>query len=143
MKYYTDGWMMGSKNPSRYGGGYTITDDNGTLIKEREIKQSGFTNNEAEILGIFEVLKYAVTGDIISTDSMCSLSWVNAGKSKSRPDLNPMLFECKRLKFEKRINLLWEAREFNLAGIYNEQNRDSKTEIRIETDRMNNLSWIT
>lgn len=139
MKYYTDGWMMGSKNPSPYGGAYTITDDKGNIIKEEEIRKVGFTNNEADIWGILNALKYAKEGDIISTDSMCCLTWANAGKSKARPDLKEILDECRQLKENKSINLWWEAREFNLAGIYNEENRDEKTRFRIEMGIQENL----
>lgn len=131
MKYFTDGWMMGSNNPSPYGGGYTVIDENNKLIKEEEFRVTGFTNNEAEIRGIKFALEYAVKGDTISTDSMCCLTWVNKGKSKARPDLRDLLEGCKKLKNEKEINLIWEGRDFNLAGIYNENNRDYKKRKRL------------
>lgn len=138
MKYYTDGWMMGSKNPSPYGGGFTITDEKGVLLEESTVKKTGFTNNEAEILGIQAALQYAEKGDTVSTDSMCCLTWVNTGKSKARPDLKELLAKCKQLKEEKEINLCWEAREFNLAGIYNEEHRNEKTQFRIERELQEN-----
>ena len=58
MKYYTDGFQIGG-NPSRIGGGYTIVDETNTLIERKVIKRFGFTNNEAEILGIAEALRLA------------------------------------------------------------------------------------
>lgn len=119
MKYYTDGYMIGG-NPSSYGGGYTIVREDGQLIVRQEIQKNPFTNNEAEILGILNAIKYAKPKDQISTDSMCCLTWANQGKSKARPDLKELLQEVKRLKIEKNINLMWEGREFNLAGIHNE-----------------------
>lgn len=121
MKYYCDGFMIKS-NPSPYGGGYTIVDENNVLIKREVVKQSGFTCNEAELLGILETLRLAEYNDKISTDSMCTLTWVNAGKSKARPDLNDKMLEAKNLKREKNINLMWEDRNYNLAGKYNEEN---------------------
>lgn len=120
MKYYTDGWMKGSKNPSPYGGGYTIVDENRNLIRYIDIEQVGFTNNEAEILGILEALKICSHGDTVSTDSMCCLTWARAGFSKVRKDLYPVLQECKTLLNEKKVNLMWEGRDYNLAGIHNE-----------------------
>ena len=111
--------MMGT-NPSDIGGGFTIVDENDNLIKIEEIFKKKFTNNEAEIRGIQFALEYAKEGDTISTDSMCCLSWVNRGKSKARPDLNDILTNCYLLKLQKGINLMWEGRDFNLAGIYNE-----------------------
>lgn len=120
MKYFTDGFLRGSKNPSPFGGGFTIVDEAGNLIERQEIIREGFTNNEAEILGILHALRICDSGDTISTDSMCCLSWANSGFSKVRPDLREILEECKILKFTKKVNLMWEGRDFNLAGIYNE-----------------------
>lgn len=121
MKYYTDGWMKGSKNPSPYGGGWTVINEEGTLIRFADIKQSNFTNNEAEVRGIIEALEKAEMFDEISTDSMCCLTWINKGMSKARPDLNELLKKGHSLMKEKNINLMWERREFNLAGLYNEE----------------------
>lgn len=129
MKYYTDGWLMGS-NPS-HGGGWTVIDENNKLIERGELRKMGFTNNEAEIRAIKFALEYAEEGDQISTDSMCCLSWVNKGKSKARPDLNELMTECKNIKEKKKINLMWEGRDFNLAGIYNEEVKDVNTLDRI------------
>ena len=119
MKYYTDGFVDGH-NPSEKGGGYTILNEKGELIRQEYVEKNPFTNNEGEILGIYNTLLLSEVGDSISTDSMCCLTWVNNGKSKARPDLNTILTECKQMKKEKNINLLWEGRDFNLAGIFNE-----------------------
>jgi len=143
MKYYTDGWMMGSKNPSPYGGGYTVVREDGVLIERKEIKRTGFTNNEAEIRGIEFALEYAEKGDIISTDSMCCLSWVNRGRSKVRKDLFELLQSCKKTKEEKHINLCWESRDFNLAGLYNEDVRPEETKKRIEEQEEEDFYNIT
>lgn len=121
MKYYTDGFMMKS-NPSPYGGGYTITDETGAVLHQEVIRKAGLTNNEAETMGILHALRIAETGDTVSTDSMCCLTWVNRGRAKARKDLFDVLDEAKALLRYKKINLMWEGRDFNLAGIHNENN---------------------
>lgn len=135
MKFYTDGWMMGSKNPSPYGGGFTVTDEKGNVVIREEINQEGFTNNEAEIRGIKFALEYAVKGDTVSTDSMCCLTWVRKGRSKARPDLYELLQECNFILKEKNINLIWEGRDNNLAGIYNESISKEETKKRKENPK--------
>lgn len=119
MKYYTDCFVIGT-NPSQIGGGYTIMDENNNLIKQETVEKVGFTNNEGELLGILNALRLAESGDVISTDSMCCMSWCFKGKSKSRPDLLNVFKECNELITKKKINLCWEGRNFNLAGIHNE-----------------------
>jgi len=135
MKYYTDGFNIIS-NPSEYGGGYTITDENGTLISREVIRKKGFTNNEGEILGILKALDLAKEGDTVSTDSMCCLTWANKGKSKARPDLYEILQKCKTLLKGKNINLMWEGRNFNLAGLLNEKD-ETKWEASITQEEFN------
>jgi len=124
MKYYCDGFLRGPKNPSPIGGGFTVVNDLNELVHREEVQKSNFTNNEAEILGILQALRMCSKGDTISTDSLCALTWVQSGKSKVRPDLTSVLQECFILKYEKRVNLMWEGRDFNLAGIYNESVQD-------------------
>lgn len=120
MKYYCDGYTL-LDNPSRVGGGYSIVDESGKLITHQVIKQEGFTNNDAEIQGALATLEMASEGDTISTDSFCVITWINGGKSKARPDLLETLQRCKKLREEKKINLTWEGRDFNLAGHFNEK----------------------
>jgi ribonuclease HI len=88
MKYYTDGFTK-LKNPSPLGGGYTIVDENNTVITVENINKVGFTNNEAELLGVYNCLKICNKKDIISTDSMNTIAWVRAKKLKkvARQDL--------------------------------------------------------
>ena len=142
MKYYTDGFCRAS-NPSPYGGGYTIVDENNNLIRHEEVEKVGFTNNEGEILGILGAAKLAKEGDQISTDSMCCLGWANAGKSKARPDLNHIFQECKRLIADKKLNLMWERRDFNLAGIYNENKSSERQKKFGKKHKLNDTTVIS
>ena len=123
VKYFTDGFTK-LRNPSPVGGGYTIVDENNTVITVENIDKVGMTNNEAELLGVWHCLNICDEFDTISTDSMNTISWVRTNKAKKvkRQDLLPFIFECQKLIEEKIINLIWEGREHNLAGIYNETN---------------------
>lgn len=132
MKYYCDGYTLDS-NPSKIGGGYSIVDESGKLIDHKVINKEGFTNNEAELEGILATLELTSDSDAISTDSMCMLTWVNSGMSKARPELNPTLKRCQFLKEQKKVNLMWEARQFNLAGHFNEKHDTAM--VRVIKDR--------
>lgn len=122
-KYYTDGYTI-LKNPSDIGGGYTIF-KNDTLLLTKEILSPHFTNNEGELLGIYNTLIIANNKDIVSTDSHVSISWINGKikKKSARHDLDYMKIMCKELIKRKNIKLIWEEREKNLAGIYNEEHK--------------------
>ena len=118
MKYYTDGFTIQS-NPSIIGGGFTVVDELGKLIKREEILKEWFTNNEGELLGVLYVLEN-FNNCIISTDSMNTIYWIKKGFSKARPDLKDVLLKAKTLKEKKEIEIIFEPREKNLAGVYNE-----------------------
>lgn len=123
MKFFTDGFTK-LKNPSPVGGGYTILDENNTVLAVENIEKEGMTNNEAEILGIYHCLKeFCIMADTISTDSMNSISWIRSKKDKkiARQDLLEIILKCRILIKDKMTNLIWEGRERNLAGIYNEE----------------------
>lgn len=133
MRYYIDGFTL-RRNPSPTGGGYTIFNENNVLLKTENIKKVGMTNNEAELLGLWNCLKLVHESDEISTDSMNTISWIRTKKDKkiARQDLIEIIRDCRKIITEKKINLLWEGRDYNLAGIYNEEkNLDTFT-----------LSWI-
>jgi len=124
MIYYTDGYCNDS-NPSRTGGGYTITNKKGLVVKEKAIKKVGFTNNEAELLGIYNALKRAKKLDTVITDSQICLGWVWRGKAGSRSDLNDIASKALTLLKEKSVALAWLPREVNLAGHYNEEEHEN------------------
>jgi ribonuclease HI len=132
MKYYFDGFTL-RRNPSPIGGGYTIVDDNNTLIKVENIKKIGLTNNEAELRGLLGCLEVASKGDILSTDSFNTISWIRTLKDKkiARKDLLVTIRACRELMEEKEINLIWEGRDYNLAGIYNEENKLDSARISV------------
>lgn len=129
MKYYSDGFLTG-KNPSVVGGGFTIVNENNTLIKRITVTRPNFTNNEAELLGCLEALTIAEDGDVVSTDSMNTIRWIiGADKmhdKRARKDLDPLKKRALYFLQSKKIELIWEPRDMNLAGILNEEILDSK-----------------
>lgn len=120
MIYYCDGFCV-LKNPSPQGGGYTVINSKKKMIKEEHIEKFGFTNNEAELRGIYEALKISKKNDVVCSDSQTCIGWVLRGKSGSRNDLNYIAGDCLRLIKTKKIFLAWLPREENLAGHYNER----------------------
>lgn len=121
MKYYTDGFTKVS-NPSPTGGGYSIFDENNTKITVENIEKVGMTNNEAELLGMHRAICLAKDGDTISTDSMNTIAWLRTKKKNkiARQDLLWIIEACREHLEHKKINIIWEGRDYNLAGIYNE-----------------------
>jgi len=117
--YHCDGFVNGV-NGTATSGGYTVFKNGKFLFYSNEENQNGFTNNEAELLGVLSCLLDCKEGDQIITDSMNTLSWIRSGKSKARSDLNKIMEEAKKLLHSKRINLYWRPREENQAGNYNE-----------------------
>lgn len=120
MTYHADGFCL-LQNPSPKGGGYTVVDENGKIIKHEVFSKKGWTNNEAELWGIYSAIKIAQNGDTVITDSQCCKLWAHNGKTKTRPDLNFMCREANELMRTKGIHLQWRPREENLAGHYNEK----------------------
>lgn len=120
MKYYSDGFTIAA-SPSKIGGGYRVLNDLNQLVSEETIYKYGFTNNEGELLGVEKALQIAQERDIVSTDSKVVMSWVRSGNPKARPDLKEVVQHCHKMVLEKNVRLLWEGRENNLAGIYNEE----------------------
>jgi len=103
------------------GGGYTVTDEEANILEKKEIKKKNFTNNEAELRGIYAAIELADHYSTISSDSKVCINWVRKGAAGSRIDLN---FLAKRAQQElktKNVLLIWEPREMNLAGKYNEK----------------------
>lgn len=122
MKYYTDGFTK-LRNPSPIGGGYSIFDENNTMIVVENIDKVGMTNNEAELLGMHRTICIAQDGDTISTDSMNTIAWLRTKKKNkiARQDLLWIIEACREHLEHKNINIIWEGRDYNLAGIYNEK----------------------
>ena len=118
--YYSDGYTI-MRNPSVYGGGYVICNEKGEVLKHEVVEKQGLTNNEAELLGVYETLKLCAPFSKIIIDSMTIFYWVRSGKPKARKDLTLICSEAKRLKEEKKIEIEWKKRDFNLAGIFIEK----------------------
>lgn len=122
MIIYTDGFCF-DKNPSPSGGGYTIVvsdGENAVRLVCQEVIQPGMTNNDAELLAIKSATDIAQPTDTIISDSECAIAWVRRGSCKARPDLSKRAGQAKRNIEEKELELRYEPRGNNLAGIYNE-----------------------
>lgn len=113
---YTDCFVIG-KNPSDFGGGYLICDENNNIIEKVTIEKRGFTNNEGELLGVLRASELVDSGGVIFTDSNNTIAWVKNGKSKARPDLEEIIKRTKDNITLKGIILSWTPREENLAGV--------------------------
>lgn len=115
---FVDGWTIKS-NPSPFGGGFTVTDASGGLIHREEVRRR-FTNNEGELLGINYAARLATERLHISTDSRIALGWVKKGNAGTRHDLDWIAKETQRLVQQKSLRVIWQPREENKAGQYNE-----------------------
>lgn len=119
MELHTDGFCL-IKNPSPFGGGFTITDELGNVLTRDKITKRNFTNNEAELLGVLKACELSKENGTVITDSMNTIYWVRKGESEARPDLNEIIAKTKKIAEEKKIKIEWRKRDFNLAGVYNE-----------------------
>lgn len=121
VKYYTDGFTIRG-NPSKVGGGYTIINENNEVLITENIEKVGMTNNEAELLGVWHALHLCNEFDVVSTDSMNTIAWLRTNNLKkvARQNLLDIIKECKEIVASKQVNIIWEGREHNLAGIHNE-----------------------
>lgn len=133
-KFFVDGFVMGA-NPSQIGGGFTIVDENNKFISRKMMKKVGFTNNDGEILGIYFALKHCGVGDTISSDSQTAIGWVMRAYSKSRKDLNTLLRACQIMMSEKEVSIIWEGRDDNLAGVFNEDNGKKYKLLRLANEK--------
>ena len=130
MKLYSDGYCLES-NPNKIGGGYTIVDENEVLIETKCFLRH-MTNNEAELLGCLRALELAENEDTIIVDSMNTIRWIlnirkllekpksKKSKRRARKDLDNIKLEAHDLAKKKNIKIIWESRDKNLAGAYNE-----------------------
>ena len=117
--FHTDGFVNG-ENGKAHSGGYTVYKNGKRLVISEAKNFNGFTNNEAELLGVHYAIIVSQPGDEIVTDSMNTLSWVRSGNPKARPDLKFYAEECKKHLHLKKLNLYWRPRAENQAGNYNE-----------------------
>lgn len=121
MFLYVDGYIYGS-NPSEIGGGFSICNESGRVIKQEERLRAGFTNNEAELLAVANAVILCESGGTIITDSQNTINWVNNPKgNKARRDLLDVCRLAHALMEIKQIALKWEPRESNPAGRANEE----------------------
>jgi ribonuclease HI len=109
---YCDGFSNNKES------GYTVCDQDGNVLV-REVFPYRRTNNEAELRGVLAAVQLAT--DFVVTDSQCVTLWVKAGKCAARPDLTPIAAEVRRLLKGRGVRLVWQPREQNKAGMFNEQ----------------------
>lgn len=119
--WHTDGFTLGQNGTTKRGG-YTLF-KNGKFFNSSKAENwdKPYTNNQAELTGMWLAIMEAEPGDEIITDSMNTLAWIRSGKPKARPDLLVTARECKEILHHKKLNIYWAGREENLAGHYNEQ----------------------
>jgi ribonuclease HI len=124
---YTHGFVF-KQNPSHIGGGYTVVDEDGTLIEREQVLKSDFTNNEAALLAISRAVELSEDGGLVMTDSMTAKDWIKRGRSQKRSDLNPLICQCREQVLRKGVRVLYSQRSQNLAGLYNKQHRPEVVE---------------
>jgi ribonuclease HI len=117
-KIYCDGYTILS-NPSDLGGGWVVV--RGKKDYRFSVTTPGFTNNEAELRGIFEAAKMANRREKIYSDSRVAIGWVNKRKAGPRNDLHSLAHDTKQIIIEKQLSLEYIPREQNKAGILIEQ----------------------
>lgn len=114
-KTYVDGYLVYS-NPSNKGG---ITIANENEIKTYSINQDGLTNNQVEIMacivGMFE------KGKVIVSDSQLAVNCLNGIWEVKQEFLKPLVSLGKIILKIRKKRLIWERRDTNLAGIYNDE----------------------
>lgn len=118
MDYHVDGFLLGP-NPCPKGGGFTVTDEHGTLIMHHVFFRT-MTNNEAELWAIAYAAHRAQAHDVIWTDSQTAEHWVSVGFCKSRKDLNALCAKIHAWIMGKQLKIQWCERSMNAAGVYNE-----------------------
>lgn len=118
-KTHVDGFLKGS-NPASQGG-ITICDEED--CESFFIEQNNLTNNQVEIIAcIMGMLKRR---KLIVSDSQIAVNCLN-GKWKSREEkLQPLVNLGKLILKERKKKLVWKKREKNLAGIHNEEIKET------------------
>lgn len=120
-KTYVDGYLIDT-NPSDKGG-FTIAIED--KIKTYEIKQKNLTNNQVEIMacivGMLEKPK------IIISDSQIAVKCINGEWKGKNEKLLPLINLGRVMLKIKKKTLIWEKRDNNLAGIYNDQHFEQHT----------------
>lgn len=123
-KYFIDGFTIKS-NPSLKGG-LTISTEDGNIVSQYFVMSrdgSLITNNYTEFLALYKTLEMCSQGDTIITDSQNSISWskLHFPKKSHRKDLKNLARKINIMISEKNINLVYIARDLNIAGLINEE----------------------
>ncbi len=110
-------WADGFSNPKRCG--YVVYDSKEAplIITFNEKK----TNNECEYEAVYAACRVCNIGDTISTDSQLVYNQIINGWKVNAEHLKEYIRLIKQLVKDKEINLIWEPRELNKAGVYIER----------------------
>lgn len=99
-----------------------VTNDNGDILIEKWIGNK--TNNEGELAAIraaCNLIKKGEKNTVISSDSDLSVKLVNLEWFAKKEHLKPQVYDTIAIVRKKNVNLLWEPRNKNKAGVYLEE----------------------
>lgn len=121
---YTDGGCSGNdqKDMTKRSMVMVVAAEDGKLISER--KQSGGSNNIAELMALADALEWSVGNGLesveVRTDSRNNLSWALGGKVgkqvNDRAAVLGLQDHIRRLRALVKLSLVWVPREENKAG---------------------------
>jgi ribonuclease HI len=123
---YIDGGCSGNsrKDYSKRKMISVVCDSSNIILSEEEVNNGG-SNNIAEFLALKDALKWCIQNKIkeirIITDSKNTTYWfkkLKKGKQNNYKLVLQIRKEIMKLKKQVKVNLEWQPRETNLAGIY-------------------------
>jgi len=118
--FYCDGYQIDG-NPGTQGGATVVRLDDNKVYKST-YKRDKVTNNEVELDAAILAAVNAKKGDTIITDSKLVVLYGTRDKTRAKSKFPELKFRGKKLSKllkEKELNIIWEPRDNNLAGIYN------------------------
>lgn len=120
---YFDGWVA-PKNPGVRGGA-VVADRNGNEIDSVTREYEGITNNQTEAMGLWLACKHALEGSTVVGDSQLVIRRANDiaqnVKRKRKGKWDEIVGKAVPYILQKRLNVTWVPREYNLAGHINEK----------------------
>lgn len=83
-----------------------------------EVFEGGFTNNESEMMAIIYTACCTPKNSVICSDSQLAVNLCNNKWKTKMPNLKLLKNIAKNIINLKKIKVIWEPREQNLAGIH-------------------------